>query len=125
MPSHRLLLTFVALVSSLGLPACANSAREGSALAPTAVPAAALTAPLQVQVDSVCRGQESQIRVFVDREPIGVTNPGDSGVSRMVTVGEHRLSAISQRGTQWGPFPTTVNPGGRVERLGCMPADAL
>lgn len=33
--------------------------------------------------------------------------------------------AVSQRGTQWGPFPTTVTAGGRVERLGCMPADAL
>jgi hypothetical protein len=80
--------------------------------APTALQApAAATAPLNVQVDKLCSGQESQIRVFVDLEPIGVTNPGESGVSRMVTVGQHQLSAISQRGTQWGPFPTTVNPG--------------
>jgi hypothetical protein len=124
MPSHRL-LTCVVLVSSLGLAACANSGGESSALAPTAVPSGAVTAPLQVQVDSVCSGQESEIRVFVDREPIGVTNPGEPGVSRIVSVGEHQLSAISQRGTQWGPFPTTVGAAGRVERLGCMPAAAL
>ena len=125
MPTHRLLLTLVGVVSSLVLSACAGGTGDGSVIAPTALQAPAVTAPLNVQVDQLCTGQESQIRVFVDREPIGVTNPGDSGVSRMVTVGEHQLSAISQRGTQWGPFPTTVNPGGRVERLGCMPADAL
>ena len=125
MPRHRLLLTIVGVSFSLVLSACAGGTGDGSAIAPTALQAPAVTAPLNVQVDKLCTGQESQIRVFVDRESIGVTNPGESGVSRMVTVGEHQLSAISQRGTQWGPFPTTVNPGGRVERLGCMPADAL
>jgi hypothetical protein len=125
MPSHRLLLTLLGVVSALALSACAGAAGDGSVIAPTASQTPALTAPLNVQVDKLCSGQEAQIRVFVDREPIGVTNPGESGVSSMVTVGEHQLSAISQRGTQWGPFPTTVNPGGRVERLGCMPADAL
>lgn len=125
MPAHRPLLAIVAVISSLVLSACANAAGDRSVIAPTALQAPPATAPLNVQVDALCSGQESQIRVFVDREPIGVTNPGEPGVSRMVTVGEHQLSAISQRGTQWGPFPTTVNPGGRVERLGCMPADAL
>ena len=63
--------------------------------------------------------------VIVDAVQVGVTNPGEQGVSRMVTVGEHQLSAISNRGTQWGPFPTTVSAAGRLERLGCMPADGL
>jgi hypothetical protein len=124
MPTHRLLVT-TAVASSFALSACAGAAGDGSVIAPTASQTPAVTAPLNVQVDKLCSGQESQIRVFVDREPIGVTNPGESGVSSIVTVGEHQLSAISQRGTQWGPFPITVNSGGRVERLGCMPADAL
>lgn len=124
MSKHKLLLTIVSVIATLVLSACTNGAGD-SVIAPTALQAPAVTAPLNVQVDNLCTGQESQIRVFVDRESIGVTNPGEAGVSRMVTVGGHQLSAISQRGMQWGPFPTTVNPGGRVERLGCMPADAL
>lgn len=121
----RPLLALAGFIGSILVSACAGDGHTGTSLTAPTVQAAAATAPLNVQVDKLCTGQESQIRVFVDREPIGVTNPGEAGVSRMVTVGEHQLSAISQRGTQWGPFPTTVNPGGRVERLGCMPADAL
>lgn len=127
MPAHRPLLTLVAVLSSVVLGACSGASTAPSAAATTvlASPAGAATAPLMVQVDKVCAGQESNITVFVDAVQVGVTNPGDPGVSRMVTVGEHQLSAISQRGTQWGPFPTIVNPGGRVERLGCMPAVGL
>ncbi len=80
---------------------------------------------LLVQVDQLCVGRETDIRVFVDYVPIGVTNPGETGVSRMVAIGEHQLSAVSQEGTLWGPFPTTVLPDGRLERLGCMPPDAI
>ena len=76
MPTHRLLLTLVGVVSSLVLSACAGGTGDGSVIAPTALQAPAVTAPLNVQVDQLCTGQESQIRVFVDREPIGVTNPG-------------------------------------------------
>lgn len=127
MPAHRPLLTLVGVVSSAVLSACAGASTAPSVSAPAvfAAPVAAATATLMVQVDKICAGQETDIRIFVDQQPIGVTNPGEPGVSRMVTVGEHQLSAISQRGTQWGPFSTTVNPGGRVERLGCLPADAL
>ena len=50
---------------------------------------------------------------------------GEPGVFQLVSVGEHQLSAVSQRGARWGPFPTTVAEGGTLERLGCMPADAI
>ena len=125
MPIHRPLLTTVCLVGSLALSACARDLQSGASLtAPSAVAAPTVSmAVLMVQVDAICSGQESNIRVSVDRVSIGVTNPGDPGVSEMVTVGEHQLSAISQRGTKWGPFPTAVTPGGRLERLGCMPPD--
>jgi hypothetical protein len=83
------------------------------------------TASLMVEVDNVCAGQETNIRVFVDEVQAGVTNPGDPGVSRMVTVGSHQLSARSERGTIWGPFPMLVAAAGQLERLGCMPAAAL
>jgi hypothetical protein len=99
--------------------ACAGAA---SPVTPTAGLSPALaTAPLMVQVDKICAGRETDIRVYVDGVPIGVTNPGDSGVSRDVPVGQHQLSAISRGGTQWGPFPTMVTSAGRVERLGCLP----
>jgi hypothetical protein len=82
-------------------------------------------ATLNVQVDESCGGRESDIRVFVDAVLIGVTSPGESGVSQTVTIGDHQLFAVSRRGTRWGPFPTTVPVAGGVERLGCMPADAI
>jgi hypothetical protein len=108
---------FLALLVS----ACGNAPA-----APTPLPAEpSATALLMVQVDNVCAGRESQIRIFVDSVPIGVTDPGQPGVSRVVTVGEHQLSAVSQRGTLRGPFPTTVSNDGRLERLGCMPPDAI
>ena len=105
MPVHRPFLATVCLAGSLGLSGCAGGAQNtGSLTAPTAL----TTAALVVQVDAICSGQESNIRVYIDLVPIGVTNPGDPGVSETVTIGEHQLSAVSQRGTMWGPFPTTV-----------------
>jgi hypothetical protein len=76
---------------------------------------------LMIRIDDSCAGRESHVRVFVDRLPIGVANPGDEGVAAIVTVGSHELSAQSQQGTEWGPFPTSVSPDGGVETLGCMP----
>ncbi len=127
MPARRTLFTTTCLAATLMLTACAGDAHNGaSPVAPTVtIGAPASTAPLSVQVDKICAGREMEIRVFIDAVSIGVTNPGEPGVTRVVTVGEHTVAAISQRGTQWGPFPTTVAAGGLVERLGCMPADAL
>jgi hypothetical protein len=121
MPLHQPLLTTVCLACSMALSACAGDAPA----APTALAPPAATASLVVQVDTICAGRESNVRVFVDLVPIGVTNPGEPGVSQTVTVGSHQLSAVSQRGTQWGPFPTNVPDDGHLERLGCMPADGI
>ena len=107
------------LLLMFALQGCGAQSNTGPA-GPSAAAVAAL-APLTVQVDRICEGQESQIRVFTDSQAIGMTNPGEPGVQAMVTIGEHKLSAISQRGTQWGPYATVVVPGGHLERLGCMP----
>jgi hypothetical protein len=110
-----------AFLTALVASACGNAPG-----APTPLPTTeSATALLLVQVDQLCVGRETDIRVFVDHVPIGVTNPGETGVSRVVNIGEHQLSAVSQEGTLWGPFPTTVLPDGRLERLGCMPPDAI
>ena len=124
MPGFRPLFTTAALAIVLISPGCADGG--GSLIAPSALstPAPA-TAPLTVQVDQICAGRESNVRVLIDFVQIGETNPGEPGVSLMVTVGDHQLSAVSQRGTLWGPFPATVPAGGSIERLGCMPADAI
>ena len=82
-------------------------------------------AVLYVQVDKICAGRESDIRVFVDLVVIGVTNPGEPGVSQPATIGHHQMSAVSQRGTRWGSFPTAVTDRGNLERFGCMPPDAI
>jgi hypothetical protein len=110
-----------AFLAALFALACGNAPGAPTPLATTPI----TTALLRVQVDTLCAGRETDIRVFVDHVPIGVTNPGQAGVSRMVAIGEHQLSAASQEGTLWGPFPTTVEPDGRLERLGCMPPDAI
>jgi hypothetical protein len=125
MPLDRLLRTTTCLVTALMTAACAGGSPSAPSLTTPSAPAAAAMAPLKVQVDSVCAGRESNITVFVDAERIGVTNPGEPGVSRMVTVGSHQLSAVSERGTMWGPFPTTVGAAGQLERLGCTSFDAL
>ena len=118
---ERILIGVTAVLLTLSTSACGTAPT-----APTPTPAdPSPTALLRVQVDSLCAGRESEIRVFVDSVPIGVTNPGQDGVSRTVTVGVHELSAVSQRGTLWGPFPTNVSNDGRLERLGCMPPDAI
>jgi hypothetical protein len=114
----------VVLAAMLALSACGQNG--AAPLTPTPLQASSeITAPLTVQVDQICAGRESNIKVLVDFVQIGVTNPGDPGVSLTVTVGEHQLSAVSQRGTLWGPFSATVPAGGSIERLGCMPPDAI
>ena len=125
MSGHHALPGTISLVVMVVLSACGQNGAAGL-VTPTPVQASAeISAPLTVQVDEICAGRESNIKVLVDFVQIGVTNPGDAGVSLMVTVGDHQLSAVSQRGTLWGPFPATVPAGGSIERLGCMPADAI
>lgn len=116
----------VPLLAAFMMASCSQDGGNGAATtAPSPIAAATSTAPLVVQVDVICAGRESDIRVFVDAVQIGITNPGEAGVSQRVTVGQHQLSAISKRGTQWGPFPTTVTDGGHLERLGCMPSGGI
>ena len=112
-------VTAACLAAALGLQACSGAGPAGPALVPPA--AVSPTATLMIRIDDSCAGRESHVQVFVDHVPIGVANPGDNGLSAIVTVGGHELSAQSQQGTQWGPFPTSVSPDGDVETLGCMP----
>jgi hypothetical protein len=124
MPGFRPLFISAFLTTLLISSGCAQG--EGSPIAPSVLstPAAPI-APLTVQVDRICAGRESNVKVLIDFVQIGETNPGEPGVSLMVTVGDHQLSAVSQRGTLWGPFPAVVPAGGSIERLGCMPADTI
>ena len=125
MSGHPAVPATASLAALLALSACGQNGTAGL-VTPTPFQASAeISAPLTVQVDQICAGRESNIKVLVDFVQIGVTNPGDPGVSLMVTVGDHQLSAVSKRGTLWGPFPVTVPAGGSIERLGCMPADAI
>ena len=128
MPVRRTLLTTACLAALLLLTACAGGSQNGASPASPSTllpPPAASTAILRVQVDSICAGRETQIQVFIDAALIGVTNPGEPSVAKMVPVGGHQLSAVSLRGTRWGPLPTTVTANGVLERLGCMPADGI
>jgi hypothetical protein len=68
MPESRPLLTTACLTACLILSACAGDpGGAASATAPTAVVIPAATASLVVQVDKICAGRESNVRVFVDR----------------------------------------------------------
>ena len=122
--SFRPLLATIVVTSMLA-SACGGDRQTVMGPAAPTLDVVGLTAPLLIEVDKVCAGQESNIRVFIDAVQVGVTNPGEPGVSRLVTVGSHQLSARSDRGTMWGPFPTLVAAAGQLERLGCMPASAL
>src|SRR5438105_6694255 len=93
MPVNRPLLIAACFAGSLLTAGCTGGKTDANPLAPgDLIASSKAVAPLTVQVDRVCEGQESQIRVFVDLEAIGVTNPGEAGVFRMVTVGEHKLT---------------------------------
>jgi hypothetical protein len=122
--SYRPLLATFVITSTL-VSACAGDGQTVMSPAAPTMETVIPTATLMVEVDKICGGQENNIRVFIDAVQIGVTNPGEPGVSRMVTVGSHQLSARSERGTMWGPFPTLVAAAGQLERLGCMPAAGL
>jgi hypothetical protein len=124
MSAHPAIPATASLAAMLALSACGQNG-AGPATPTPFQASSEITAPLTVQVDEICAGRESNIKVLVDFVQIGVTDPGTPGVSLMVTVGDHQLSAVSQRGTLWGPFPATVPAGGSIERLGCMPADAI
>jgi hypothetical protein len=82
-----------------------------------------ITAPLTVQVDQVCAGRESNIKVLIDFVQIGVANPGEPGVSLMVRSAIIR-SPPSHGGARCGDRSRRP-AGGSIERLGCMPADAI
>ena len=112
-------LAVACLAAVLVSPACSGAGPAAPAPVPAAAPGP--TAMLMIRVDDSCAGRASRVQVFVDRVPIGVANPGDDGLAAIVTVGSHQLSAQSQQGTQWGPFPTSVSLDGGVETLGCMP----
>jgi hypothetical protein len=118
-------LVATCVITSMLASACAGDRQTMTSPAAPTLETAGPTAALMVEVDKICAGQEANIRVFIDAVPVGVTNPGEPGVSRLVTVGPHQLSARSERGTMWGPFPTLVAAAGQLERLGCMPADGL
>jgi hypothetical protein len=122
--SYRPLLATVVVTSMLA-SACGGDRQTVMSPAAPTLDVVGLMAPLMIQVDKICAGQESNIRVFIDAVQVGVTNPGEPAVSRLVTVGSHQLSARSDRGTMWGPFPTLVAAAGQLERLGCMPLSGL
>ena len=59
----------------VALSACGQNGAAGL-VTPTPVQASAeISAPLTVQVDQICAGRESNIKVLVDFVQIGVTNP--------------------------------------------------
>jgi hypothetical protein len=118
-------LVATCVITSMLASACAGDRQTMTSPAAPTLETVGPTAALMVEVDKMCAGQETNIRVFIDAVQVGVTNPGEPGVSRLVTVGSHQLSARSERGTMWGPFPTLVAAAGQLERLGCMPADGL
>ena len=82
-------------------------------------PPPATTAVLKVMIDAGCSGKDSNVQVYVDGSNWGLAQPGDAGVSRSVSIGNHSISAAGQRGTQWGPFSIAVPSNGYVSTLTC------
>jgi hypothetical protein len=82
-------------------------------------PQPATTGILRVKVDASCSGNDSNIQVSVDSAFLGTAQPGDGGVSKTVSVGDHSVSATGQRGTHWGPTSVTVGAAGFELTLRC------
>jgi hypothetical protein len=99
-----------------------GSGSGGGSVTPPPVtppPPAATTAIVKVMVDSGCSGKDSNVQIYLDSSYLGVAQPGDSGVSKTVSLGDHSVSASGQRGTVWGPFSITVGAGGYNSVLTC------
>jgi len=74
---------------------------------------------LTVLVDGTCSGKQSNVQIFIDGVSRGTVQPGGSGVSMTVSIGDHTISARSQQGTTWGPITRAVGSSGATERLTC------
>jgi hypothetical protein len=94
----------------LGLVACAlTTACAGGPSAPLG----SGTAALHLTIDgATCRGLGS-VSVFIDGTNVGTVQPGDSGVSRDVVVGQHNVSAQTlARDYGWTPSIISVTRAG-------------
>lgn len=73
-----------------------------------------------IRVSAVCTAvHTTNIQVFVDNSFRGYAQPGDSGVSAEVAVGNHSFYAIAGNGTQWGPSTDYVGSNGVTTTLNC------
>jgi hypothetical protein len=79
---------------------------------------------LHVAADLSTCFRVTTIAISVDGVLQGVVNPGDGGVSEMVTIGGHTVSAVgllAVGGTEtWKPFTVNVPAAGFNDTLTCV-----
>jgi hypothetical protein len=102
-----------------GTPTEPTDENGGGVTLPRPAPPTASSAILRVTVDSNCSGRDSNIQVYIDGSYVGLAQPGDSGVSKTVSIGDHTVSATGQGGTQWSPSTRSVPAAGYSLNLTC------
>ena len=70
-----------------------------------------------VRVIAGCR--HTNVQVYIDSQFVGYAQPGDSGVSMTVAVGNHSFKAVAADNTQWGPTSVYIDSNGVTTTLNC------
>lgn len=92
-----------------------NSSGGGNPLPPSQP----TTATLRVQVDGNCGGVAANIEISIDGLSAGTTQPGSSGISKVVSIGNHTIFGRATNGTTWGTFTVAVPSNGYISNLTC------
>ena len=76
-------------------------------------------AVLSVMVDADCGAEASNIRIYVDDIYLGMTQPGSTGLSKRMAVGNHTIRARSDEGVEWPSFSQYLPKNGLMQNLSC------
>jgi hypothetical protein len=112
------------IVFALATLVAAGCSGSNTPTAPTPPPPT--TATLVVKVDIACNIRNIQSAdVYVDSNWMGVAHAGDSGISEVVSIGNHSITAESYYangvlGYYWGPLNVAVPAAGLLETLRCQ-----
>ena len=115
-------LTTLLLGSAFLATACSGNGSSSPAAPTTPTPT---TATLSVKLEAICRARSIlSADVYVDSNWLGVASAGDSGVSEVVYIGNHNLTAEAYfangvLASKWGPTTEAVSAGGYTETLRC------
>ena len=105
------LLIAIGLISGVLLSSCSDDDPTG--------PSESTKAVIRVFVNENCEGGASNIKVYIDDLYVGMTQPGSTGITKQMSVGNHEIYAVSQEGVVWSLFTVYLPENGLDQRLSC------